>query len=305
MIITYVIAIINLLLPNTTFNHLPRSDRHILRYQQHHHCSLVQAYPSCWLLFTSYMISPGIAATVGRHSSVFNTTSSHTHHALRDFHRYYDQVTNAPDPLPPPFRDDSFTQTSSPIPKINLSTSEPTRSADVILFDTDTAMLFLDSCVTGAVTPFIDDISTGTFIPNRDSNNVIHGSGGIFQNTGTGTATYTIRDDNGFPFTLRIPNTVVSPQVSYRLCAPQYMARLETERFPNEDFQLGMFTKEDVSFLYFDKGRRRKTIPHIQGCEVPAMSVNPENSQFHKYHIAMNLLDGGQLKSNCQPTRNI
>ena len=105
-----------------------------------------------------------------------------------------------------------------------------------------------------------------------------------------GTAVYNIKDDTGQPFQLIIPKTTVSPDVPYQIIAPQYIAKIEKEQYPDEDFKRSMTTIDNKSILYFDKGRQKQIIPHIKGCKVPAVGVNLGNSQYNTYAIAMTTL---------------
>ena len=121
---------------------------------------------------------------------------------------------------------------------------------------------------------------------------------------GVGTAVYNIKDDTGHIFQLTIPNTTVSPDVLYRHIAPQYLAEFEKKQYPDEEFQRGVTTVDIKSILYFDKGRRQRTIPHIKGCKVPAVGVNLGNSQYNAYAIAMTTLaqDESQEEEDTTPS---
>ena len=76
---------------------------------------------------------------------------------------------------------------SNRIPRQALDTSNPVRSADCITFDTDTVLLFIDSCVTGAMTPAKSDFVAATYVPVKAREN-FQGSGESGEILGSGTA---------------------------------------------------------------------------------------------------------------------
>ena len=100
------------------------------------------------------------------------------------------------------------------------------RSADTIPFDTDSVLLFLDSCVTDGMTPHKSDFKAGTY-NELTTNESYLGSGGSGAILGHGTAQYIITDDTGEQYTMEIPGMAYSPAVPHRLLAPQFIQKIE------------------------------------------------------------------------------
>lgn len=101
-----------------------------------------------------------------------------------------------------------------------LQTNEESHSTDAISFDSDTALVYLDTCATGSMSPFKTDFIPGTFTMNAEPNGV-EGSGGSLGLHEYGTVRYTVTDDIGAMHVIEIPNTAYIPQLKYRLLAPQ------------------------------------------------------------------------------------
>ena len=58
-----------------------------------------------------------------------------------------------------------------------LTTGEACHSTDNIFFDSDTDLLYLDTCATDSMSPYVQDFIPGTFVPIDDCPDV-KGSGG-------------------------------------------------------------------------------------------------------------------------------
>ena len=82
-----------------------------------------------------------------------------------------------------------------PQTRLCLDTGDDTPSTDNITFDSDSSLVYLDTCATDSMTPFFEDFIPGTFVSIENLPNVT-GSGGKLKIKGVGTASYVVHDDN-------------------------------------------------------------------------------------------------------------
>ena len=163
-----------------------------------------------------------------------------------------------------------------PPAKTCLQTNQESYSTDAVSFDSDTALVYLDTCATGSMSPFESDFVPGTFTINSEATGV-EGSGGSLELQGYGTVRYTVHDDDGRSHIIEIPNTAYIPQLKYRLLAPQYIKTCEKNMGifdSSTNNRTRLETDEDFSILYFNAGQNMVHVPHLQSARVPALPIN-------------------------------
>ena len=177
-------------------------------------------------------------------------------------------------------KSDTYNNTvTDPLPahdKKCLTTSEACLSTDNIFFDSDTDLLYLDTCATDSMSPYLQDFVPGTFTPLHDLPDV-KGSGGSLQIKGYDTVRYSVVSDDGHSYVIEIPDTAYIPTLDYRLLAPQYLKKVERLQglVDHEgNFTTGFNVDETYSILRYNGGKHSITIQHIPSARVPAMPIN-------------------------------
>ena len=102
----------------------------------------------------------------------------------------------------------------------SLALNSADDGGEVIKFDTDSASLCIDSCVTGGLTGFKSDFIEGSYqeIAERSSDTTT-GKTAII---GEGISANKLKDDNGDSFTL-LTKMACGSQIKYRLMSPQWL----------------------------------------------------------------------------------
>ena len=166
-----------------------------------------------------------------------------------------------------------------------LTTGEACHSTDNIFFDSDTDLLYLDTCATDSMSPYAQDFIPGTFVPIDDCPDV-KGSGGNLQIKGYGTVRYSVVSDDGITYVLEVPDTAFVPTLDYRLLAPQYLKKVERiQGLVDHDgkFTTGFQVDETFSTLRYNGGKHTITIKHIPSARVPAMSINKGTGSYQAF----------------------
>ena len=194
-----------------------------------------------------------------------------------------------------------------PTPKC-LTTEEACHSTDNIFFDSDGDLLYLDTCATDSMSPFLEDFIPGTYVPIVDIPDV-KGSGGPLPVKGYGTARYSAISDDGHTYVLEIPDTAFIPSLDYRLLAPQYLKKVERLQGvvdANGNFTTGFHVDEDFSTLRYNGGNHICTIRHILAARVPAMPINRGTKSYQAFCSEMNKIFPAP-KSECyaMPTQQV
>ena len=110
------------------------------------------------------------------------------------------------------------------INNLQFTSLNNTSDDEVMLFDSDSTNLYVDSCVTGGLTGFKSDFIEGSYVEvaERSSDTTT----GKAVTIGEGVAAYTLKDDDGELCTLKT-KMAYAPSRKFRLMAPQWLGMQE------------------------------------------------------------------------------
>ena len=146
-------------------------------------------------------------------------------------------------------------------------------------FDTDAKDLRVDNGASKCISSYIEDFID---IP-RPVNKSIIGIGGILTHNMEGTVEWQIQDDDGRTHTIRIPNTLYSPQAGVRILSPQHWAQVAKDHKP---LKRGTWsgTYHDCIELWWHQGEFKRTVPlNPNETNVGTIKTAPGYTRYHVF----------------------
>jgi len=156
-------------------------------------------------------------------------------------------------------------------PSKHLTLKSDSHDPYKIAFDSDSFEVFLDSCVTQALTGFKLDFIENTF---QESKHVaIDTALGSMAITGKDVARFCIQDDDGDFVQLQVP-IHYSSKCKYRLITPQWLAKIYRMQGIDRNERTKMEIEDEYSILHLDRRKRKKTIQYHPVWEIPVVCMN-------------------------------
>ncbi len=138
-------------------------------------------------------------------------------------------------------------------------------------FDTDSALIGIDTMSSYSVTNSKSDFIDGTFDPtNRDEIECFGGHSAWTE--GKGTVEWVITDDNDVRHAFRIRDVAYVPSNPLRLLSPQHLARQLDDKYQDGT---GEVTTHDRTVLFWANRKYTKTVTHHPNTDCPMMSTAP------------------------------
>ena len=124
-------------------------------------------------------------------------------------------------------------------------------------YDTDSKLIRIDNCASYSISFDKNDFIT----PLKPVRQKVKGLGGVLDGLQTGTIEWTIEDDEGMPYVIKLPGSLYVPNSPSRLLSPNTGLR----QLQETNHGVRLITMKSGYFGTVDRGRKPQSYPSKQG----------------------------------------